>query len=78
MSKDADRKEPNSEKFTNKIYTLCIIILSSVYLLYPSNLKDETFTNATNAPNYALRDIDEALAEGTKQVMERRIASLFR
>ncbi len=43
-----------------------ISVLPSVYLLDLSNLKDETFTNARNASKYALRDIDEALAEETK------------
>ncbi len=48
----------------------CASIVPTVYLLDPSNLKDEPFTNARNAPKYALRNIEEALAEGTKRVMD--------
>ncbi|XP_064398130.1 serine/threonine-protein phosphatase 6 regulatory ankyrin repeat subunit A-like [Halichondria panicea] len=49
----------------------CAGIVPTVYLLDPNNLKDEPFTNARNAPKYALRDIEEALAEGTEQVMDK-------
>ncbi len=49
----------------------CASIVPTVYLLDPSNLKDEPFTNARNAPKYALRDIEEALAEGTERVMDK-------
>ncbi len=43
----------------------CSGILPTVYLLDPINLKDTTPTNARNAPKYSLRDIEEALAEGS-------------
>ena len=49
----------------------CASIVPTVYLLDPSNLKDEPFTNARNAPKYALSDIEEALAEGTERVMDK-------
>ncbi|XP_064398082.1 uncharacterized protein LOC135344752 [Halichondria panicea] len=49
----------------------CAGIVPSVYLLDPSNLKDEPFTNAINSPKYALRDIEEALAEGTEEVADK-------
>ncbi len=49
----------------------CAGIVPTVSLLDPSNLKDEPFTNARNAVKYTLRDIEEALAEGTEQVMDK-------
>ena len=49
----------------------CASIMPTVYLLDSSNLKDELFTNARNAPKYALIDIEEALVEGTKRVMDK-------
>ncbi len=49
----------------------CAGIVPTVYLLDPGNLNDEPFTNAINAPKYALRDIEEALAEGTERVMDK-------
>ena len=49
----------------------CAGIVPTVYLLDPSNLKDVPFTNARSAPKYPLRDIDEALAEGNKKVMDK-------
>ena len=49
----------------------CAGIVPTVYLLDPSNLKDEPFINARNAPKYTLRDIEEALAEGSEQVMDK-------
>ena len=45
--------------------------MPSVYLLDPSNLKNEPFTNARSAPKYALIDIEEALGECNKQVMDK-------
>ena len=50
----------------------CASIVPTVYLLDPSNLKDEPFTNASNAPKYALIDIEKALAEGTKRVVDNK------
>ena len=49
----------------------CASIVPTVYLLDPSNLKDEPFTNARNAPKYVLIDIEEALGECTKRVMDK-------
>ena len=49
----------------------CDGIVPTVYLLDPSNLKDEPFTNARNASKYSLRDIDEALVEGAERVMDK-------
>ena len=49
----------------------CAGIVPTVYLLDPSNLKDEPFTNAINSPKYSLRDIEEALAEGNEEVADK-------
>ena len=49
----------------------CAGIVPTVSLLDPSNLKDEPFPNARNAVKYPLRDIEEALAEGTERVMDK-------
>ena len=49
----------------------CAGIVPTVYLLDPSNIKDEPFTNARNSPKYALRDIEEALAEGPEEVADK-------
>ena len=49
----------------------CASIVPTVYLLDPSNLKDEPFTNALSSSKYALSDIEEALAEGTEEVADK-------
>ncbi|XP_064398139.1 uncharacterized protein LOC135344779 [Halichondria panicea] len=49
----------------------CASIVPTVYLLDPSNLKDEPFTNALSSSKYALSDIEEALAEGTEKVADK-------
>ena len=49
----------------------CASIVPTVYLLDPNDLKDKPFTNAINSPKYALRDIEEALAEGTEEVADK-------